>query len=139
MIQSRGLRNKNPGNIRKSDTPWRGEVPGDDPDFATFGTMVDGIRAMALLLRNYQRIHHLHTVESLVNRWAPPNENQTSQYVADVAARVGVKPDDPLNLEDPFVLSKLVFAVVCHENGPARAAEAISASDLHDGVVAALA
>ncbi|MFQ8805872.1 MAG: hypothetical protein ACLR8Y_13240 [Alistipes indistinctus] len=35
----RGIRNNNPGNIRKDKSSWRGEVAGPDKSFKTFGTM----------------------------------------------------------------------------------------------------
>lgn len=133
----RGLRNCNPGNIRHSNTPWKGEVPGNDPAFITFGTMVDGVRAMAKLLQNYQKLHGINTVTGIINRWAPPNENDTVGYIAYVASSIGVPPDAPLTLTNSDTLARLVYAIICRENGQAVAAQYVTAFDLHAGVCAA--
>jgi len=113
----RGERNNNPGNIRLSATRWQGQVDGTDPAFVTFATPQDGIRALAKLLRNYQTIHGLRTVRGIINRYAPPAENNTSAYVASVAAALGVSPDAPLDLNNDATLQQLVAAVIQHENG----------------------
>ena len=46
MSNARGIRNNNPGNIRKDGSVWRGEVAGPDKSFKTFETMAWGIRAI---------------------------------------------------------------------------------------------
>lgn len=47
-IKPRGIRNNNPGNIRRNGDPWQGlaETQGDK-EFFTFTTPVYGIRALA--------------------------------------------------------------------------------------------
>jgi len=114
---TRGLRNNNPGNIRKTATDWRGEVVGSDSAFETFATPEAGIRALAVLLRNYQRKYGLRTVRAIITRYAPPSENNTESYVSAVARRLNVGADQPINLEDSATLSALVQAVIKHENG----------------------
>lgn len=113
----RGERNNNPGNIRISSTAWQGKVIGKDTAFETFATAADGIRAMAKLLRNYQVIYGLNTVRRIIGRWAPSSENNTSAYVAAVAAALGVGPDQAIDLANDAVLAALVRAVIQHENG----------------------
>lgn len=113
----RGFVNNNPGNIRLSRTAWQGEVKGSDPDFVTFDLPESGIRAMAKVLLNYQTIHGLRTVEAIIARWAPPSENNTGAYASDVASRMGVAPEDSVDLTDPATLSALVQAIIRHENG----------------------
>src|SRR3569832_2780970 len=92
---TRGLRNNNPGNIRKTATDWRGEVVGSDSAFETFATPEAGIRALAVLLRNYQRKYGLRTVRAIITRYAPPSENNTESYVSAVAGRQEVGADKP--------------------------------------------
>ena len=133
----RGLRLKNPGNIEHSGIPWKGEIPGTDPRFITFDTMVNGICAMAKVLKNYDALHGLDTVRGIITRWAPPSENNTEAYIDDVCAHGKVKPDTVLDLTNPSVLSWLIYGIICHENGPDLAARYVSASDLHDGIAAA--
>nr|WP_237043559.1 hypothetical protein [Pseudomonas aeruginosa] len=40
---------------------------------------------MAKLLLNYRKVYGLRTVESLIARWAPSNENNTRAYASAVA------------------------------------------------------
>src|SRR3569623_1819955 len=82
---TRGRRNNIPGIIRKTATDWRGEVVGSDSAFETFATPEAGIRALAVLLRNYQRKYGLRTVRAIITRYAPPSENNTESYVSAVA------------------------------------------------------
>lgn len=113
----RGLRNNNPGNIRKSDTPWRGKIAGDDAEFETFDTPQHGIRAMAKLLLSYQDKHGLNTAAGIVNRWAPPVENDTGAYVNAVARAMGVGAVQTIDLHGPVTLAAMVTAMIGHENG----------------------
>lgn len=114
---TRGERNNNPGNIVKSDIFWRGEIAGDDKRFESFASPDEGIRAIGVIMQNYQRKYGLNTVRGLINRYAPPVENDTNSYVNAVAGSLGVSPDASLNLSDPAILLPLVKAIIKHENG----------------------
>ena len=114
----RGLRSKNPGNIRLNpSTKWQGEIAGDDPDFCTFTSYAYGIRALATVLLNYQRKRGLRSVAGIINRWAPPIENDTGAYAAAVARAVKVGVHDQIDVEDYAVLRPMVEAIIRHENG----------------------
>ena len=113
----RGIRNNNPGNIVQTANQWQGEVQGNDPKYKTFATPEAGIKAMGDNLLAYQDKYGLNTVSGIVSRWAPATENDTGNYIATVSKALGVKPDDRLNLRDPAVMSKLVGAMIRHENG----------------------
>lgn len=130
----RGIRNNNPGNIQKG-VGFAGEVEGNDPRFATFATPEDGIRATARNLLTYQRQHGLDTVQDIVNRWAPPSENDTGAYVQQVARALGVDAGERLDLNDPSTLERLTTAIIRHENGM----QPYTAEQLAEGVGAALA
>lgn len=111
----RGIRNNNPGNIRHGDS-WKGLTPEQpDPDFCTFSTPEYGIRAMGVILLNYQRKHGLKTIRQIITRWAPPSENDTDAYVTHVADRLGVRPDEVVDVAR--VLPALVACIIRHENG----------------------
>ena len=114
---TRGERNNNPGNIRRSDSAWRGKVASEDPEFECFDVAENGIRALAKLLIAYQRRHACRTVRQIVSRWAPPGENATAAYVVDVARALGVAPDAAVNCAQPAMLAAFVRAVIRHENG----------------------
>ncbi len=111
---SRGLRNNNPGNIKRDGTNWQGMSPTQsDPIFVQFVDPIWGIRAMARILTNYFN-RGLRTVSDIIGTWAPPSENDTEAYVAAVADSMGVDPNVPLGSAD---LPGLVSAIIQHENG----------------------
>jgi len=118
MSAPHGIRCNNPGNIRRGQTLWQGEAAQQtDPAFLVFSAPEWGLRAIAKILLSYQ-LHGLATVRQMIERWAPPEENDTAAYVADVADRVGVLPDDRLTLAtDPARMAAMVAAIVRHENG----------------------
>ena len=115
----RGIRNNNPGNIRLG-SPWFGLVPASqqtDPSFCQFTDAKYGIRAMGKILCTYHDTYGLDTIQEMIGRWAPPNENDTAAYVANVAHLVGVAPTDKINIHDPNTLAPIVKAIIQHENG----------------------
>ena len=115
----RGIRNNNPGNIRWGDD-WKGLVPKDqrtDKSFCQFTTPEYGIRAMIIILRNYQRKYGLDTVSGIIKRWAPPNENNTQAKINSVAQATGVTPDQRIDTNDSRFMIKLLQAIIKHENG----------------------
>ena len=117
---TRGVRNNNPGNIRKDATNWRGLAAASlqtDPAFWVFVAALWGIRALAVILRNYQVQHGLNTVEQIVSRWAPPTENDTDAYVEAVARSIGVQPTATINVLEADTMRALVKAIIKHENG----------------------
>lgn len=114
----RGMRNNNPGNIRKSGDAWKGLRPAQtDSAFFQFDTMHYGLRALAIIVKNYTRKYGLNTVRGIISRWAPSNENDTWSYVKAVSAFVGVGPDDYVDTYNAETLAKIVRAIIRHENG----------------------
>lgn len=113
----RGIRNHNPGNIEKGD-PWQGLAEHQpDPRFCVFKAPEWGIRAIARILINYRDKHGINTISGIVNRWAPSAENDTGSYVHHVASRVGVGPDDIIDVTRYDICRPLVEAIIRHENG----------------------
>lgn len=120
-VTPRGVRNNNPGNIDRSRVPWLGEdrssaALASEARFCVFRSPEFGFRAMARTLRTYQYKHGLNTVRQLINRWAPPNENNTDAYVHAVAQAVGVQPDQVLGL-GAHAMVPLLRAIAHHEQG----------------------
>lgn len=125
--QSRGFRNRNPGNIDHvpanrwqglADPPLEPAPPGGGrARFARFVSHEYGIRALALLLTTYQDRHGLRTIRGIVSRWAPGNENDTEAYIAGVARRMNRHPRDALDLHAHADLYPLVDAIIRHELG----------------------
>lgn len=114
----RGLRNRNPGNIRRSETVYKGEVrPSRDPAFKQFETMAWGYRAIFVLLDTYRIRHGLRTMAEMIARWAPPTENRTGNYVRTVAKRTGIPADRPLDTRDRNTMVPVAAAMSFVENG----------------------
>lgn len=111
----RGIRNNNPLNIRKTAIKWDGKIDGQDKSFETFTNPEYGIRAAAKLLLNYQAYHGLNTVEQIINRFAPPSENDSNSYADHVANEIGVEVDQPIKVEDH--LYTMLKTMIVHENG----------------------
>ena len=131
-MPTRGLRNNNPGNIDKTGEVWEGqELPGSDGRFCTFSSMAYGCRALIRTLMTYHIKHGLSTVQEIINRWAPPVENNTDAYVDHVCRRLGVAPDHPLDFGNPQVYLHLARAIAYHENG--TAADSISLGTWMEG------
>lgn len=132
---ARGIRNNNPGNIRRSGVVWLGQSSVQlDKDFVTFDTPLAGARALSRLLKTYYHNHGLKTVNQIISRYAPSIENDTSSYVKSVAKRLAIHPDMAM-VSDDFTkkLPKLVQAIIVHENG--IAAIAIYNSELIDSAI----
>lgn len=122
MTQTRGVRNNNPGNIDyHASNAWQGqlgiEVGVPKPRFARFDTPENGIRALGKLLQTYQSKYGLKTVEAIIARWAPSNENDTAAYVRAVEQKTGTAPGAQVNLKSSNVLFGFVKAIIHHENG----------------------
>lgn len=114
----RGIRNNNPGNIRLSKTKWQGQKEFQlDPEFAEFETPVLGLRALMRLLLNYHFKYGLDTVESIINRYAPPHENATDGYIQHVCRLLRVERRERINLGRQDMLTAFARAICRHENG----------------------
>lgn len=113
----RGIRNNNPLNIRIGNT-WLGEVtnPTDD-EFEQFVHVCYGLRAGFILLKRYINRYKLNTIEKIISRWAPHNENNTRSYINQVARGMNITPDTPLLYEDKNRMCALVYEIVYVENG----------------------
>lgn len=113
-----GIRNNNPGNIRRSSIKWFGLSPDQtDPNFCQFETAALGLRALLKNLINKQAIHGLHNVRDIVSSWAPASENNTEAYIAAVAGGMKVAADAPLDLHRAEVAISFAKEIVRHENG----------------------
>ena len=112
----RGLRNNNPLNIRHSADSFQGEIKGEDKAFKTFISMPYGYRAAFVTLATYLS-RGLNTIEKIVNRWAPPNENNTEKYIVNVERWSGVLRHKELTTADGADYILIVAAMSFIENG----------------------
>lgn len=117
---SRGLRNCNPGNIRRSATRYVGEVsPSRDAEFKEFETMAYGYRAMFVLIDSYSRRYGLNTIRSIISRYAPPTENFTEGYVRFITRRTGIAAEEKIDTRSAKDMIPIVAAMSEIENGVA--------------------
>ena len=130
-MTARGISNHNPGNLdfnqRSYDRdPWVGEIGIEEharPRFTTYDTAEHGIRALCKVLLTYHRRRkaadgsEIDTVQEIIDRWAPPVENDTDAYVARVRDALDVATGEPIDPDDPVTLKKLAAAIIRHENG----------------------
>lgn len=114
---SRGLRNNNPGNIRLSQTKYKGEVESTDKAFKQFCGVKWGYRAMFVLLHTYQKRHNLNTIRQMILRYAPPTENFTAGYVKYVAEQSGLGADQTVDALCAAHMLPIVAAMSQIENG----------------------
>lgn len=134
----RGLRNNNPGNI--IDGPFARSLPGyagTDGKFAKFASLDDGNAAIDRLLQSYGN-RGINTPNAIINRWAPPSDNNPTQtYAANIAKALGVDPNAPLDLNNPAVLSQIRGAITKQENGAVASLPqaSVSAAPASAGVV----
>lgn len=116
ISMSRGYRNNNPGNIRKTTTLWQGEISGSDPDFKTFVNMPFGYRALIALLKEYINKGY-NTIYKIISRYAPSSENNTLNYIRIVENMTGIDRDKILNHKDDNTIKEIVKAISYVENG----------------------
>lgn len=133
-LKTEGLRNNNPGNIRYNPAnQWQGQIGQDSNGFVIFDTAENGIRAAARLLKNYQNKNGLRTITEIVSKWAPSTENDTAAYIAAVSEKTNIAMDADINLNDPATLTRIINAIISHENG----INPYSASTISNGIMAA--
>ena len=112
----RGIRNKNPGNI-KLGTDWDGlAAEQTDPTFCIFDEAVMGIRALMRILLTYRFTHNKKNIDSIIRRWAPPSENDTEAYIKFVAKRMEIAPMAMIDNSIEAYLP-LVKSIIQMENG----------------------
>lgn len=118
-MSPRGIRNNNPGNIRRSADNWMGLAdPQEDPAFFQFTHAKYGLRALARILNNYRSRYSLESIKGIIYRYAPPAENDSSSYANHVAGIVGISPDRMIYPDEwPLLLPRIMVGIIQHENG----------------------
>lgn len=125
--KNRNYRNNNPGNLvfanQEGATLESPNAKGEQR-FARFNTPEEGIRALANQVSSYYNgtsaaagYQKLQTVSSIISKWAPPNENNTNQYIDNVSKYLGVSPNEKIDVSNPEVMTQLVRAIATKEGG----------------------
>ena len=125
-MQTRGIRNNNPLNIRHSASQWQGARPQQtDPAFVQFETMAYGYRAAWKTLETYWNHFHqqqqAYNVRNIIARWAPPSENDTRAYIVTVLRLTSLGGQEnlpqPSRRTDTERLERLMAAMTTVECG----------------------
>lgn len=115
-MASRGIKNNNPGNIRKGQA-WQGLAESQtDGSFDQFVSPEYGIRAIEKIMLSYQK-RGLDTVQEIITAWAPSVENDTDAYVKAVSDHMGVDKNHKIDVTDLATAELLIEAIITHENG----------------------
>lgn len=125
---TRGLRNHNPLNIRKSGDRFKGEVvPSSDAAFKQFESDAYGYRAAFVILSSYLKCGKNNIVK-IVASWAPSADgNNTASYIANVEKRSGVDRFQPLTIYSGRDYISIVAAMSQSENGVPAVMEDVEA------------
>ncbi len=106
-----GQPQNNPGNMRPA---------GASTGFRQFSTPQEGLAAMDQNLQAYAG-KGINTLSGIISRWAPPSDNNNTQaYIADVSKRLGVDPNQPLDMSNPVVRQAISTGIMIHEQGSGR-------------------
>lgn len=116
----RGIRNNNPGNIKRNSIAWQGALTPDqvaaaggtwDATFVQFDTPANGVRALGHVLRSKQA-RGLVTVDQIIRDFS---ETDVEAYIANVSDGLGVGTDQPLDVTS--VLPTFATLIIQQENG----------------------
>lgn len=116
-VPTRGERNNNPFNLKQTDIKWQGKVtPSTDPLFETFVSPLMGLRAGFKNLLNQPKEGNT-TIWKIITKYAPPQENNTNQYIKSVCVELKCNADDVLDLDNYHTLYTLGCAILLREQG----------------------
>lgn len=117
--QPRGLRNNNPLNIRKSNTPWQGKkVNGTDKDFEQFVSLEYGIRAAMVNIRTYLKRDRLQNICQIIEKWAPSRDgNNVKAYIDTVCKKATITRTQIIKYNDKNTICRIVWAMAYVECG----------------------
>ena len=87
----------------------------------SFSTPEDGMNANYRQLKKYAD-NGKNTIRDIISTWAPPNENDTENYIKNVSQWTGIKPDEKIDINNPQQVMKLMQAMTMQEKGQDAAA-----------------
>ena len=110
-----GQRINNPFNIRQANQDFLGET-GEESGFVSFESSPFGVRAADKVLTTYGRDYGINTIRGLINRFAPPSENDTRGYVNYISSQLGMDPDAEIDLSDPDLRARILSPMAMLES-----------------------
>lgn len=108
-MATRGIRNNNPCNIRRTKTRWLGQVDSErEKSFVVFSDRIYGYRATFKLLHNYLN-QGVNTIGKIISRWAPSSDgNNTQSYIRHVSQTTGIDASTVIAWEERDKLIDIV-------------------------------
>ena len=88
-----------------------------------------GYRAAIKTIQTYINKYGCRTLEQIISRWAPANENNTAAYIANVSHRTGFAPSATIDPHSRTQLTALVAAMSVSENGSTPAPDLSAIQD----------
>lgn len=110
---TRGIRNFNYGNIRKSSRPWNGQIGIDLLGFCIFNSDFSCFRALYKLLRTYRLRGWLNDAKTFVKHYCPASDGNDEPTYTKVVQRCWNEYD----IRDKEFARNLVYLIVVVENG----------------------
>ncbi|WP_432467104.1 hypothetical protein [Enterobacter roggenkampii] len=108
--KTRADRNFNPLNLKT-----KGNAGKDSSGFAKYTDEESGWGAARRQLSLYYTRDKLDTISGIINKWAPPSENDTNSYVDQISKAMGMGANEKLDLSDPAIMAKLSSYMARHE------------------------
>jgi hypothetical protein len=112
---SRNWRNNNPGNMEAGPFADSHGATGSDGRFAIFPDAAAGMKALKGLLGtdSYQQL----TIQGAMERYAPPDENDTDDYILFITERLGLDASTKMSNLTPQQLTIFAEAIDSYEGG----------------------
>lgn len=114
-----GMRANNPFNMMGKNLP--GSIShmklSGGRDLAVYPDMPTGIQKTLDLLNEYQE-KGVRTVAGMVNKWVGDPHADNSRYIADIAAAIGVRPDEVFDIRNRKAALAWIKAGQKHESAP---------------------
>jgi len=110
---------KKPAQPSKVPAPIRNNNPGalmPGGKLASYGSLDEGLKALDDNLISYGK-KGINTLEGVIKRWAPPNENDTAAYIAHAARVTGLDPKQQIDLSNPLTRLNIKAAITQKESG----------------------
>jgi hypothetical protein len=100
-----GVNTYNVGNVRPQ---------GKSTGFQQPGSYDEGLKIMDDNLKSYAK-QGIDTLRGVITKWSPPNENDTEALIKAAASRLGIKPDDKFDLNNPVVQRLIGSSIMLQE------------------------
>ena len=109
-----GVNQFNVGNVRPAGASTGFQQPGD---------YAEGLTILDKNLKSYGD-KGINTLSGVINRWAPPKDekgnviNDTNAYIKAASSRLGISPDQQIDLSNPAQRQAIGTAIMLQEKGP---------------------